>query len=147
MGCGWFVANVKHELVNSAGEHAHNSQHCTCTCTGHTVYDLPPNASSALKVLAQRTAAANAVHPSVFSLHEYLRPGSLGYKSVEGSQTAATFTLMIGGGQSDAKVNASVDAFASALNASTHKEKLFRYGASLHVRVYLPVSPAPIRPQ
>merc|ERR1719353_1944662 len=40
---------------------------------------------------------------------------------------------MIGGGQSDAKVNASVDAFASALNASVHKEKLFRYGASLHV--------------
>ena len=53
-------------------------------CQG--IYDLPPNASSALKALEQRTAAANAKHPSVFSLHEYLRPGSLGYTSLEGTQ-------------------------------------------------------------
>ena len=110
---------------------------CMYVCVhSQGIYDLPPNASSALRALAQRTAAANAAHPSAFSLDTYLSPGNLGYKSLEAEQTAATFTLMIGGGQTGAKVNASMDGFAAAFNASLHKENLFtEEGASLHVRV------------
>ena len=44
---------------------------------------------------------------------------------------------MIGGGQTATQVNASMDAFAAALNQSVHEEKLFKAGASVHVRVYV----------
>ena len=123
---------------------AHGKRSRKHTHASQGIYDLPPNASSVLRALAQRTAAANARRPSEFSLRSFLDsgrgfsdPGSLGYKSLELEETHATFTLMIGGGQTAAQVNASMDAFATALNKSVHKEKLFTAGASLRVRVYI----------
>ena len=120
----------------SLEDHGKRSRKHTNTHVSQGIYNLPPNASSVLRALAQRTAAANARRPSEFSLQNYLDSGSLGYKSLELEEKYATFTLMIGGGQTAAQVNASMDAFATALNKSVHKEKLYTAGASLHVRVY-----------
>ena len=101
------------------------------------IYDLPPNASSVLRTLADRTAAANAANPSGFSLDTYLSPSNLGFESVESestsAKTATTFTLAINGGQNGKQINASMEAFAAAFNASLAKTKLFQESFALHV--------------
>ena len=137
----WYSIHVN-ACVACTSLEAHGKRSRKHTHASQGIYDLPPNASSVLRALAQRTAAANARRPSEFSLQSFFDSGSLGYKSLELfkyegiEEKRATFTLMIGGGQTAAQVNASMDAFAAALNKSVHKENLYTAGASLNVRVY-----------
>ena len=95
-------------------------------------YDLPPNSSSTLQALAKRNAA-DAAHPAEFSLGKYLSAHNLGYESITNLQQSATFALMIGGGRTVAKVNASIDDFVAAFEKSMHETNLFPQRAYLHV--------------